>query len=177
MSRPVKMRWDGESFRPVSRQWARAADAEYAIGEERLVTAEHERSHATHAHEFVWLRDAWESLPEHLAGEYPSEEHLRKRALIATGYCTVKDYVCISKAAARRQAAVLTEELDEYAVVIVSERVVRVLRAESQSRKSMGAERFQKSKTAILDWVSALLGVEPAQLQAIAAGRSTRRAA
>jgi len=160
---PMPYRWSGDSW-VIHPRFQRQADAAFAIGESRMMVEVEERSEASHRQEFAWLREAWMSLPEHVASEYPSPEHLRKRALIATGWCTMTDYVCGSNAEALRWATNLRKEMDEYALVIVERTVVRVLKAKSQSIRAMGKADFQASKTAILEWVAKLLEVEPATL-------------
>lgn len=142
----------------------------YGQGEVVMLAPVEERSEVSHRHEFAWLREAWQTLPEHLTAEYPSAEHLRKRALIATGWCTVRDYACASRAEAARLARTLEGELDDYAVVIVSDAVVRVCRAKSQSRSKMKAADFQASKTAVLEYVAALLEVAPETLSGQGSG-------
>ncbi len=159
---PLPFQWDGDTMVP---RWPRKADEHYVIGQDYMLAPLEERSEASHRHEFAFVRDAWSTLPESLADEYPSAEFLRKRALIATGYCTVTDYVCGSNAEALRWATNLRREVDEYAVVIVQKTVVRVLRAKSQSRRAMQPDEFQASKTAILDHIAGLLDVPPDQLR------------
>lgn len=151
------------AFHPLRRHHNEIA-GKFGDGQIVLLEDIEERSEASHRHEFAWLREAWLTLPESMAGEYRSPEHLRKKALIATGYCTQTDYVCATKAEAARWAVNLKRELNEYDLVIVSESVVRVVRPKSQSRKAMPGGEFQQSKTAILEWVSGLIGVTPAQL-------------
>lgn len=158
---PIPMRWTGENLTPVQ-GFVRVADEHYVIGDVYRVLTQDERSEVSHKHEFAWLREAWKSLPDALRMEYPSSEHLRKRGLIETGFCTMQDYVCGSKAEAKRWADNLRRELDEYALIVASETVVRVFRAKSQSRAAMGAADFQASKTALIEWVSALLETSPA---------------
>jgi hypothetical protein len=175
MSAPLTYQWDGEAMRPLPR-FAREADKQFVVGETYPLAVEHGRSHATHAHEFAWLSDAWATLPETIAHEYPSAEHLRKRALIATGFCTIRDHVCASRAEAQRLASALRGELDEYVLVIATETVVRVCRAESQSKRTMGAKRFQESKTSILNYVANLLGVGSDSLTKLDAKHTARAA-
>lgn len=162
-SAPMTYIWDGEAMRVQGRFCSQADEAFVIGGVYRLAEIE-ERSEASHRHEFSWLREAWMSLPERVAAEYPSSEHLRKRALIATGWCTMTDYVCGSNAEALRWATNLRKEMDEYALVIVERTVVRVLKAKSQSIRAMGKADFQASKTALMEWVAKLLEVEPATL-------------
>lgn len=151
------------AFEPLAR-FHNAIRAEVGEGEIVTLDRQEERSEISHRHEFAWLKEAWNSLPDALAADYPSAEHLRKRALINTGWCDVRDYPCASRAEAVRLAATLRAELDDYTVVIVRDAVVRVLRAKSQSRGKMKPADFQASKQAILDWVAELIGVSPDQL-------------
>lgn len=160
---PMLFRWNGQAM-ILHRRHQREADQTFVIGQSYRMVEIEERSEVSHRHEFGWLKDAWLSLPESVAREYPSVEHLRKRALIATGWCTMTDYVCGSAAEAARWASNLRKEVDEYALVIVERAVVRVFKAKSQSRKAMGKEDFQASKTAIIEWVAKLLDVAPETL-------------
>ena len=89
------------------------AAAQFVIGQCYRLAEIEERSEASHEQEFAWLREAWLSLPESIAREFPSPEHLRKRALIATGWCTTTDYVSGSAAETIRWAAKLRKEGDE----------------------------------------------------------------
>lgn len=159
---PEPFEWDGEVMRPLRR---RRADAFYTVGERYILAPVSQRSDATHRHEFAWLREAWMSLPEHLA-ELPhcaSPEHLRKWALIRAGYSDSHTIVCSSKAEALRVAAFI-RPIDEFAVVVTQGSTVTRYTAKSQSRRAMGAKDFQESKTKIMDVIARMLGVEPAQL-------------
>lgn len=166
---PLAYQWDGEGMKVLSRHHVQA-DRQFTIGEVYTMAPVEQRSEASHRQEFAWLREAWLSLPDALAADYPSPEHLRKRALISTGYCNTTDYICSSNAEALRWSTNLSKEVDEYAVVIVSQTVVRVHKAKSQSRRAMPKDEFQASKTAIIDWVANLLGVEPDNLARQQAG-------
>lgn len=137
----------------------------YGQGEVVMMAPVEERSEVTHRHQFAWLKEAWLNLPEGVAASYPSAEHLRKRALIETGWCTVQDYPCGTKTEAARWAEYLGRETDAYTLVVPSESVVRVFRARSQGRGKMKSADFQASKQAVLEWVSALIGVAPETLQ------------
>jgi hypothetical protein len=162
---PIPMQYEGGGLFRALRRAVGVAEHHYGAGEVILMAPVEERSEVSHRHEFAWLRAAWASLPEHLADEYPSAEALRKRALIATGWCDVRDYACANRAEAQRLAATLRGELDDYTVVIVREAVVRVCRAKSQAKNKMKAADFQASKTAILEWIAGLLEVQPAALE------------
>lgn len=153
----------GDTFRVAPRFIPKVVE-HFGEGEVVLMAQVEERTEVSHRHEFAWLRDAWATLPESIADDYPSPEHLRKRALIATGWADVKDYVCASRAEATRLASALRGETDDYTVVIVRDAVVRVCRAKSQSRRAMNKADFQASKDAVLRWVADLLGSTPDDL-------------
>lgn len=162
---PIPFMYEGDGrFAALPR--ARDLCAEhYGQGEVVMLAPVEERSEVSHRHEFAWLKDVWATLPETIAADFPSAEHLRKRALIATGWCMTQDYACGSKTEARRWAVNLRRETDEYTVVDVSESIVRVHRAKSQARGKMNRTDFQASKTAIIEWISDLIGVTPAQVE------------
>jgi hypothetical protein len=157
---PEPFEWDGEVMRPLR---PRRADAFYTVGERYILETVSQRSDATHKHEFAWLREAWMSLPDHLAEKFPTAEHLRKWALIRAGYSDSHTIVCASKAEAIRVAAFI-RPIDEFAVVVTQGATVTRFTAKSQSRRAMGAKDFQESKTKIMEVVARMLGVEPGAL-------------
>ena len=153
---PMPMQWDGETMRPVGR-FAKTADREFVVGQVYRMAEIEERSAKTHANYFACLHDAWLNLPEDDHDRWPTEDHLRKFALIKVGYADERSIVCASKAEAQRVAAFI-RPIDGFALVTVSECVVRIFTAQSQSMKSMGRDAFQKSKQAVLDYVAGLIG-------------------
>jgi len=157
---PLFLEWDGEAFKPAGKYWQRVADEHFVVGERYRMLEENERSDASHKHEFAWLTEAWNSLPDELHAQYPNSEVLRKHGLIAKGFCTMTQHVCASKAEAERLATIL-KPYDAYAIVIARGNVVTVYTAISQSRRVMGAAQFQQSKTALMEFVGDLLGVDP----------------
>ena len=160
---PLPYEWTGDSWQ-VMPGFQRQADQLFAIGERMRLAPVEDRSDISHNHEFAWLRDAWASLPEALAKQFPSPPVLRKWALIQAGFCTVTDHVCQFKTEARRTAEILRAQTDDYAVVLIEGAVVRVLKAKSQKRSAMDKAEFQASKTAIMEIVAGLLDVEAAVL-------------
>lgn len=162
---PQIFQWDGEHMVP---RHARMADRRYVIGMDYLLAVIEERSTNSHRHYFASIHEAWLNLPEDIAERFPTEEHLRKYALIKCGFHDERSIVCASKAEAQRVAAFI-QPMDTYALVIVSEAVVRVLTAKSQSGRAMDKKTFQESKTAVLDYLSELIGVERKQLEGNAA--------
>jgi hypothetical protein len=165
MNQLLPFRWSGEVMTPLH---PRRADAAFVIGEVYTLAEVQGRSAASHNHYFAALNDAWLNLPEDKAERFPTADHLRKWALIRAGYRDERSIVCASKAEAQRVAAFL-KPMDDYAVVVVSEAVVTVYTAKSQSVKAMGKQDFQASKDAVLTVLAEMIGVEPAQLGKAAA--------
>ncbi|OOC51188.1 hypothetical protein [Brucella intermedia] len=159
-SAPILLSWDGEAFYPASPCWASRADRQFVVGETYKLVEHHDRSEASHNHYFASIANAWNTLPDHLLAEYPTAEHLRKKMLVKCGYADERTVVCASKAEAERVAAFI-KPMDNYAVVIFHEAVVKVYTAQSQSLKAMGKREFQESKEAVLAAIDRLLGVEP----------------
>lgn len=166
---PMVFQWSGEAMEPL-RRFHNLANHHYVVGQTYRLIEQEERSEVSHNHQFAWLKPTWESLPDRIAADYPSPEFLRKRALIATGWCTVQDYPCGSAAEAARWAVNLRRESDEYTVVTISASVVRVFKARSQARGAMGKEDFQASKTAIMEWIADLIGVTSERLSTAGQG-------
>lgn len=160
---PILFQWNGEALEPATGYWRKAADHYLTIGQRYRMVEEHERSNATHNHEFAWLQEAWNSLPDELFAQYPNSEILRKHGLIAKGYCTMVQHVCASAAEAQRLAAIL-KPYAAYALVVPRGTVVTVYTAVSQSKRAMGAKQFQQSKQALMEFVGDLLGVDPATI-------------
>lgn len=161
---PLFYRWDGESFTPVGTRGKLEADRQFVIGQTYRLAEEQERSMLSHRHEFAWLREAWMNLPENIADQYPSPEHLRKRALIEAKFYTEQIIDAGSNAAALRVASGIKSR-EEFSVVIVRESIVVIRDPKSQSVRAMGPKEFQASKTAIMEIIAALIGVTPEELQ------------
>jgi len=155
---PLQYMGEGE-FRTPNKYHARAADKALVIGEILTWEQVHERSQKSHAHYFAAVHDAWLNLPESVSGQFPSDESLRKFALIKAGYCTVKKIVCANNKEANL-AVTLAYELDAFLICEVSGNVATIFRAQSQSVKAMGKDVFQKSKTAVLEILSDMIGAE-----------------
>lgn len=163
MSEPVNLIWNGEAFEPANQFWARKCDERFTVGERYALDEIHARSHASHAHYFATLHDIWLSLPERFAPQFPTSEHLRKYALIRTGFHTTVQHVCKSAAEAARLAAVI-RPYDTYQLVTVNGPIVTVAHALSQDMRSMDKATFQRSKEAVLEWCADLIGVDPSEL-------------
>lgn len=163
-----RARWDNGSLRLMANDLP-----DLDPGEVVIVTIERGRSTASHRHQFAYIREAWLNLPEALKGAPWAEtpEMLRKHALIATGFHQTYMLDCGANATAHRvKTALVAAEAGKhgYAIGRVRGPVVTIWTPESQSMRAMGGKRFQEAKTAILDWLSAQIGVRPEQLEGAA---------
>ena len=159
---PMPFQWNGEAMVALN---GKRADEHFTIGE-RYVLAEHQdRSLRSHNHYFASVAEAWKNLPEHLAAQFPTAEHLRKYALIKAGYYDSHSIVCASRAEALRVAAFI-RPMDEFAIVTVTEAQVTRYTAQSQSKRAMGKKVFQESKDDVLGITSDMVGVEAKALTA-----------
>lgn len=130
---------------------------------------EKQRSTASHNHQFAEIHDLWANLPHsHAQAPYAaSAEAFRKHGLIATGHCDTATFSFETAEQARTEApkiASLARGKDgkkEYALVIARGPLVICSTPHSQSYKAMGKDLFHKSKSDVLDWGHALLGVTP----------------
>lgn len=159
MTDPLWYRWNGAAMIPARPELAERifrADGHY------LLEAHHERSYQRHKAYFAGLHDAWSSLR---VDDFPSPEHLRKAALIKTGWYDERTIVCDSPEMAERVAAFI-RPIDEFHVVSVSGPVVRQWVAKSQSYKAMGRDAFNRSMEEVLDYVAGLVGVRREELDA-----------
>jgi len=146
------------------------ADKAFVIGQRYWLDEVSERSWVSHAHQFVWIDKAWDNLPEALNEAFPTSEHLRKAALIATGWHRERVINAGSRAAAISVAAYARSE-DAFAQVMIKGSTVIVRKARSQrmhGHDRMDKAEFQKSKDDILGWISNLIGVAPEQLRGAA---------
>ena len=152
---PLSFYWNGEHMVPLN---PRAAARQYTAGEVYNLEHREERSAASHAHYFAALQEAHANLPEDIADRFPTVDHMRRYALVRTGYRDERTIIASSKAEARRIAA-FVKPMDEYAVVSVNDSAVIVWTAKSQSHRAMGKVAFQKSKDDVLTFVAEMIGV------------------
>jgi hypothetical protein len=163
-----RFEWNGAAMIPTRPEAARGV---YELGRHYWLDEVDERSWISHAHEFAFIAQAWDNLPEPLMESFPTPEHLRKAALIATGWFRETIIEAGSKPGASRVAAYARGE-DEFAHVVVRGSTVIVRKARSQRMRGhdrMDKDEFQRSKDAILGWISALIGVSAEDLKAAAA--------
>jgi len=166
MKRPVPYRcvWTGEVFRPADDRALAAINRDLGAGEIVTLERNEERSMSSHSHYFAALNEAFRQLREEDAKRFTNVEHLRKWALIQAGYYNERHMVCSSEQDAKAVAAFI-EPSEQYAVIEVRNKVVRVYTAKSQSTRDMNKRHFQDSKDKVLQIVSDMIGVSPEDLK------------
>lgn len=174
MIRPVTFVWDGNHMVPLPR-FKRQCDAQFVVNEEYPLMILEARSRKSHNHFFACVHEAWSNLPEsesqrvnpktgEIVERFPTAEHLRKWALIKAGFCRHTSFPCGGAESAMNLATFIRSH-SEFAVISVSNDVVDVYDAESQSATAMGRERFQESKNAVLEILSEMIRAKPSELQ------------
>jgi hypothetical protein len=163
----VLVRYDGEGHIAVHQRHHHMMDQKLVIGEAYFISIKNARSHRSHNHYFAVLEFAWRTLPENIAGEFPTPEHFRKRMLIKAGYWNSTSIVLDDPQAAYAVAH-FTRPIDEFSVVDCPPggTVVTRYTAKSQSLDDMDNEEFQRSKQDVLDAAAEMLGVSSDELVA-----------
>lgn len=159
---PIIYTWNGEVMTPLPR--FQSACQEFEVGGHYRLASFEERSTASHGHYFASVHEAYVNLPEDIAGDFASAEHLRKWALIKAGYRDERSIVASSKAEALRIASYI-RPMDEFAIVVVREATVTQYIAKSQSMRAMGKVEFQASKDAVFEVLAKLIGTDVSELQ------------
>ncbi len=161
--RPV-FAYEGDGEFKAEPRFVWQCDRDYVIGEKYRMDIIEDRSAASHSHYFAAVNEAWLNLPEDQAKRFPSPDHLRKWALVQCGYCHATPSVFSTKQDAITSAS-MVRKTDKYSVLTVHDNIVTRYEPESQSTRSMDKERFQKSKTAVLDLLATMINVTPKQLE------------
>lgn len=160
---PMVYRWDGCAMQILPR-FAKEADKRFVCGQTYVLEEIQERSAASHRHFFAMVNEAFLNLPESIAAQWATADHLRKFCLVKAGFHNHRSIVASSKAEARRLAA-FVRPMDEFAIVSVNECVVNVYTAQSQSVRAMGKQDFQRSKDAVLEILNDLIGVKQGEIE------------
>ena len=162
MSATLPCRWSGEAFEPLP-GFRKRADGAFVVGQVYHMEPIEERTARSHRFYFACINEAWQSLPEDFSERFPTPDHLRKFALIKAGFADSRQLVAASRDEALRLAAFI-RPMDEYAVVSVSESVVTVWTAQSQSTRAMDKATFKASKDGVLAAIEELMDMEPGTL-------------
>lgn len=160
MSEVLPMRYEGNGlFRCLHPKRVKLA-----VGEVHGWQMAEHRSKASHDHFFACVNEAWKNLPEDLADDFPSPEHLRKWALIKAGFCSETRIVCANNSEAM-SLAVKAKTMDKFSLVAIDGKVVMIWTADSQRRDAMGRQVFQDAKDKALHILSQLIGADVAALK------------
>ena len=157
--------WTGESMVPASNWHKKVCDARLVIGERYIVDVYLARSEKSHRHYFACIGECFKNWPEAAERQFDGAEHMRKYALIRTGYRTERQFVASSNAEALRLAAFL-RGADDYAEISVKGNIVVEWKATSQNAHAMGAKDFAASKEAVLAFLAGIIGVTVDSLKA-----------
>lgn len=161
--RPVVFVWDGNAMIPLPR-FRQQCDRQFVVDEEYPLAPLESRSRASHNHYFASVEEGWKNLPENISARFPNADTLRAWALVKTGYCTEKNFVCDSPG----HASYLARNLRAYSplsVIVVSGNVVLVYDPMSQSASAMGRDLFEASKAAVLDYIAGMIESKVADLK------------
>lgn len=134
------------------------------VGEVRGWQMMESRSKASHDHFFAVVTEAWKSLPEDMAEEFPSPDHLRKWALIKAGFCTMTKVACSNNEAAVNLLRAW-KAVDRYSILNVDGKVVTIWTADSQRKDTQGRKEFQAAKDAAMHILSNLIGTDVTTLK------------
>jgi hypothetical protein len=141
-----------------------AAERMFEINGRYHLETHFERSSARHRAYFASINEAWHNLPLSAQDELPSPEHLRKYALIKTGWRDERRLVVGSEKEAVRVAAFI-RPMDSFAIVLPQAHQVLVWTARSQSYRAMNREDFNASMDDVLDYIAGLIGVSRVELE------------
>lgn len=160
MSDTLPMRYEGDGlFRCLHPKRVKLA-----VGEVHGWQMAEHRSKASHDHFFACVNEAWKSLPEDMADDFPSPEHLRKWSLIKAGFCSETRIACANNSEAM-SLATKAKAMDKYSIVNLDGKVVTIWTADSQRKDAMGRKLFQEAKERALDIISQLIGTDAATLK------------
>lgn len=153
--------WDGRVLVPTRPE---AAERAFDVGGRYLLATHYERSAGRHRAYFAAINEAWHSLPHDAQDELPSPEHLRKYALIKTGWRNERSIILGSHQEAINVGAFVAS-MDEYAIVLPQDYRLVVWTARSQSYRAMSKDEFNQSMDDVLDYVAGLIGVSRVELE------------
>lgn len=163
----ITYQWDGEHMVPL-RRFHRRVNAEFVVGEFYELEVIERRSLKSHAQFFAWLHDRHQSLPDHLAIQFPTEDSLRKHAMIMTGFRRERKFATESREAARKLAGWLKlGGYDDYTLISLHDNVVVEWKPASMKMRgpgSMNAATWKDCKTKVMAWIDELIGVTPTSL-------------
>lgn len=128
------------------------------------------RSMKQHRWLFACIRKAYDTLPERQISRFPSEEHLRKYALIKAGWCDVHQQAFSSPvnaelaAKAFKVGANLTTEGKNFTLAIANGNIVTYAVPRSISFKACKGQAWETVCQGVVDYLCELVGCDVTQL-------------
>lgn len=110
------------------------------------------------------VASAWENLSDAATKKLKTPTHLRKWALIETGWYDEQIVDCGTHELASRMAT-FTHQTDEYCEIRIRKNLLVIRRPRSQKRSKMNSEDFKKSSKAVLDLLADMIGVNRTVLE------------
>ena len=157
----VRMKWLNGTLVPASRDSHAALENMLENGKNYDVNVVLPTTQKSRGHFFCSLAEAFSNLPEAVRLDIPSVEHLRKRALIHTGWAH-KFVIPCSSGKGLKNLWRLMRETDEYVVCIEKpDNVLEVYKARSMSSREMQRTEFQRCKDDVLKYAWGLVGIDP----------------
>lgn len=152
MIRPVQFIWTDEGVMKPLPRFKTLCDRQYAVGEEYALGPIDNIPSKSRAGFFVDLHNAWSTMQEG-DNRFPSETHLRKRALIAAGWATHTQTVLDTPKDAQK-SKIMLNRVEEYALVTIGGCVVDVWIAKSIANGQITAEQWRVVKPKALAWIA-----------------------
>jgi|SRR6185369_4843478 len=150
-----------------ARGYAAQAQRQFKMGNNYMLEVREPRSGAAHRHYFAAIGDAFPNLDDRCTERLKTPEHLRKWALIETGFYDEVITDCGSHEVALRMAA-FSRAIDDYAEIRVRGNLLSIRRAKSQKVTEMDAAHFKASSDAVLELLSDMLHVSKTVLKQMA---------
>lgn len=164
----MRMKWCNGVLEPVGISAFKHLQDTLDDGKIYDVDVRTDRSIKSHSHFFASLNEAFLNLPEAHRLDIPTVEHLRKRAMIHTGWAHSYRIPCASGRAVSDLSKLL-RETDAYVVCVpMKDNVLAVYKARSMSMRDMKKAEFQKCKDDVLAWAWDLVGTAPPDKKTLA---------
>jgi len=144
-------------------RFVQLATRQYEVGEQYAMGPVENIPGRSRAPLFIAVKEAWNNLPED-DKRFPSDEHLRKRALVAAGWAHHTQHVLDTVADAIKVVEGF-RKLDAYAVIKRSENVVDVWIAKSIGAGAITAEDWKVVKQRALDFVAEVANTTRTELE------------
>lgn len=164
--RPVIVNWDGEKLAPTPESLPLCM-RQFEKGELYQLSAERQRSVASHREFMALVNEAFHNLPERYADRFPTVDRLRYWCLVKCNYCHEQTIVCDTVREAERWGNFLMQ-LQEDAIVQWTGGVIKMWTPKSQRYKhnpEMSYEEFEQAKEAVLELLAEMIGVHPRDLR------------